>query len=238
MKDKECWKPIPGFIGYEVSNLGRVRSYFRRNKGKRPPFWIVADEPQRILKGSPDRGYPGVGLSVNGKFYYKKTHQLIMLSFVGPCPDGMEICHNDSDPRNCTLSNLRYDTRIKNASDRCKFDDNEITDIRTRGNYGEDINKIAEEYNTNVTFIKNICSGEVFRILGSGPFTQKEELHAVKYEDDIYEEAFNLLESGLRQDQVADKIGVHYSTVSRWVNGSRSQRRWNKIKRYKIYSNL
>jgi hypothetical protein len=40
-------------------------------------------------------------------------------AFVGPCPVGMEACHDpDPDPANNTRSNLRWDTPKANATDR------------------------------------------------------------------------------------------------------------------------
>ncbi|QMP18215.1 HNH endonuclease [Ralstonia phage RpY1] len=41
----------------------------------------------------------------------------MMESFVGPAPEGFEVCHNDGVRTNCNLSNLRYGTRRENAAD-------------------------------------------------------------------------------------------------------------------------
>lgn len=43
-----------------------------------------------------------------------------MLAFVGPCPDGMEVCHNDGNPENNRVENLRYGTRSDNMRDKRK----------------------------------------------------------------------------------------------------------------------
>lgn len=48
------------------------------------------------------------------------VHVLVLEAFVGPRPDGMEGCHNDGDPSNNRLSNLRWDTPLANWSDRRK----------------------------------------------------------------------------------------------------------------------
>ena len=37
---------------------------------------------------------------------------------MGPCPDGMECCHDDGDPQNNCVENLRWDTHWSNMLDR------------------------------------------------------------------------------------------------------------------------
>ena len=46
-----------------------------------------------------------------------RLHRLVLEAFVGPCPAGMEVCHNDGDPTNNRLSNLRCDTHRNNMLD-------------------------------------------------------------------------------------------------------------------------
>ena len=46
------------------------------------------------------------------------VHQLVAEAFLGPCPQGMEVCHNDGDRANNKLENLRYDTRKANHADK------------------------------------------------------------------------------------------------------------------------
>lgn len=101
---EEIWKSIPEYPDYEVSNLGRVRSYRRKNV--------------RILKTTPDtRGYLQVHLHGQG---HTRVHKLVMLAFVGPCPDGMEVCHGPDGLGNNCLDNLRYDTHLGNMQDRIR----------------------------------------------------------------------------------------------------------------------
>lgn len=99
------WRPIPDFPDYEVSNTGLVRSY----KRKKP----------RILKpGTHSTGYYQVGLRRNGeKTHVFKIGYLVLLAFRGPCPEGCEMCHNDGDPTNDHLDNLRWDTHAANMQD-------------------------------------------------------------------------------------------------------------------------
>ncbi len=42
----EAWKPIPGFSGYEVSSLGRVRTYWHRVVGGARGEYAVGSTPK------------------------------------------------------------------------------------------------------------------------------------------------------------------------------------------------
>jgi hypothetical protein len=121
---EEIWKAIPGFEGYEVSNHGRVRSYYKKTaptgQGYKPG-WVIDTEPQRILRNAKTKdGYPYVGLNIPGKRRFIRVHQLVLIAFIGPCPPGMEACHNDGDTSNCFLENLRWDTVANNTLDKYK----------------------------------------------------------------------------------------------------------------------
>lgn len=109
----EVWKPIPGYDGYEVSNLGRVRSW--RKKGR---WGGVLDTP-RVMKQTPNpNGYLKVNLQRNGLKITNCVHVLVAAAFLGPRPDGLDVCHNDGNQKNNRASNLRYDTVSGNMADR------------------------------------------------------------------------------------------------------------------------
>lgn len=105
-------KPIPGCPGYEISDCGRV---FSTNGGR----WKTGGrkELQQFMGGN-RRNRPTVRLPKQGKFVTKKVHRLVLEVFVGPCPAGMEACHNDGNTMNNHLSNLRWDTRKNNMADK------------------------------------------------------------------------------------------------------------------------
>lgn len=105
---REEWLPIPGYDGdYEVSNLGRVRSYIR------PGFGGRSDAPRFIGGGLNSSGYPDVTL----RKQHRTIHRLVMLAFVGPCPEGQEVRHLDGSRDNPRLENLAYGTRKENVAD-------------------------------------------------------------------------------------------------------------------------
>ena len=103
----EQWKPIIGYEGkYEVSSYGRVKSLKRQGAN------------ERILKQQlRNHGYLRVSLSKKNVPTDKLVNRLVLESFVGKCPDGMETYHVDSNPINNRLENLRWDTHKNNIAE-------------------------------------------------------------------------------------------------------------------------
>ena len=75
-------------------------------------------KPGRILGWHSRRGYQRVVLSEPNRGKREEfVHVLVLKAFIGPCPDGTECCHNDGNPANNAISNLRWDTRSGNIFD-------------------------------------------------------------------------------------------------------------------------
>lgn len=105
----EEFKAIPGFSWYLVGNRGTVVS--------------IRWGDRRIVAISTNRkGYKhaNVQSSITKKRHTLGVHRLVLLAFVGPCPEEMEACHNDGNPKNNMLENLRWDTRVNNHADKHK----------------------------------------------------------------------------------------------------------------------
>lgn len=115
--NQERWLPVVGYEGlYEVSDMGRVKSVARviQRKGGR-----VNPIPEKILKPVMCRRYPGVSLYRAGSQLKTPTiHTLVMTAFVGPCPEGMQVAHNNGDRTDNRLENLRYATPLENSGDK------------------------------------------------------------------------------------------------------------------------
>lgn len=106
--DCEQWRPVRGYEGfYEVSDFGRIRSSARQG----------TDGRVLRLKESRPCGYQRIRLYRDGRGEAKKVHRLVLEAFVGPCPTGMEACHNDGRRNNNRLTNLRWGTRKENCAD-------------------------------------------------------------------------------------------------------------------------
>jgi hypothetical protein len=116
---QETWLPIAGHDGYEVSDLGRVRSVDRTILRKRRGGPMPARYKGRILVASPSSGYPAVMLS-GSKPRRAYVHHLVLEAFVGPRPAGHEAAHADGDKLNSTLANLRWATPKENNADKVR----------------------------------------------------------------------------------------------------------------------
>lgn len=105
---KEIWKDVEGVFGYQVSNLGRVRSLFSRCGKRAYP---------RVMKGSIDsHGYVQVTISVDGKSKLMFVHRLVAKAFI-PNPLNLEMVnHKDENPLNNSVHNLEWCTRSYNNS--------------------------------------------------------------------------------------------------------------------------
>lgn len=103
MQPEERWVAIADFPGYEVSSLGRVRS-----------FRQAADRP-RILKTRTSKGYIRVPLSKDRRQHFRYVHRLVAEAFIGPRPEGMQVHHRDGVRDNNYPSNLCYVTQMENT---------------------------------------------------------------------------------------------------------------------------
>ncbi len=121
----EEWRDICYYEGlYQVSNLGRVKRldglvgmYYKRKNGTfyREQFkkgGMVAINSHHFSK------YCTVMLCKNGKAVRYSIHKIVLETFVGPCPEGMECSHKDDVKSNNRISNLEWNTHIENCKTR------------------------------------------------------------------------------------------------------------------------
>lgn len=114
----EIWKGIPEYEdSYKVSNLGRVRSLDRVSYH---PYSGPRRLKGKILSPKKCRSLLYVDLYTVPNSRKIGVHQAVLLTFVGKCPEGMEVCHEDGNAHNNKLENLRYDTHTNNELDKIK----------------------------------------------------------------------------------------------------------------------
>lgn len=93
---------------YFASRDGRIWRRLNANNCRFPGAW------RQIKSSLRENGYLGINASGSEIRY---VHSLVLEAFVGPCPSGMECCHNDGVRTNNALSNLRWDVHVNNTED-------------------------------------------------------------------------------------------------------------------------
>ena len=154
------WKDIPGYEGYyQASRDGRIRSVGRIVPHAR---YDVMNIKERILRTPPDAryGYFIVCLHKKGVQSNRLVHQLVAETWIGPCPTGQEVCHGPNGVTDNSVSNLSYNTRLKNQRDR--YRDGTHNGKRVRRSDGMEFistREAAEESNCYHTNIGSVCNG-------------------------------------------------------------------------------
>lgn len=136
------------FMGFPNYRVGADGSVWSRWASKHPPRignWKQM-KPQKNHKG-----YRLVRLCHLGAQAMYQVHRLVLLAFVGPCPEGMQARHYPDRTRdNNRLSNLSWATQVVNQGDRLEHG----TDIRGEKNVkskltNEDVRSVRNLAKTN-----------------------------------------------------------------------------------------
>lgn len=110
--------PISEFPGYAITKNGEVFSCWSRGGNH---ISIITREWRKLkLRDKNNRGWLSVVLCKEGGRYGKRVSRLVLETFIGKCPEGMEACHNNNIRSDNALSNLRWDTHINNNNDKKK----------------------------------------------------------------------------------------------------------------------
>lgn len=147
-------------------------------------FWSKKRGEWRERKQSPlsrKTPRPTVCVIINGKRKAVLVHNLVLKTFVGPRPLGMEACHfPDRDVTNNNLSNLRWDTRKNNFRDRdrhgktakgsrhgmAKLTEKEVKEIRSKFVPGKNAPRnrkadyLAKKHKIDVSMVYLIIKGK------------------------------------------------------------------------------
>lgn len=179
---KQTWKPIKGFKGYEISNLGNVRSFFRRiglgvgNFGCQ----VVVDMSKRptykrfgLVKGN----YHTISLSKNGIVTRHMVSRLVAEAFIGPAKKGLECAHINGDSLDNRASNLAWVTPKENQSHRkshgteyvgerhhgALFTNDQIREIRLLFKSGIKNREIARRFKCSDATASRIVRGKLWK---------------------------------------------------------------------------
>lgn len=111
------WFDIPGFVGvYQITKCARIRSL---DKVVNCAHGSTRVYPGRELRPNVrSDGYMSVNLTdASGKQRKWYLHRLVLVTFCGDPPEGYEGCHNNGNPSDNRLSNLRWGTSSDNSYD-------------------------------------------------------------------------------------------------------------------------
>lgn len=163
------YRDIPDFPGYRVGDDGSVWSQRSLNGKGGFTRWRKKDyKPNKF-------GYIRVSLMRDAKLHLIGIHRLVLLAFVGPCPKGMQACHNNGKPTDNRLENLRWDTPKGNQLDRvihgthmagekngrAKLSDDDVISIRRIYSSGERTKtQLSEQFGVTSTMIRYIVKGD------------------------------------------------------------------------------
>lgn len=173
------YRTIPGFPWYIAGTDGSI--WTRRSSYGR----IDESRFVRVKCDLKSTGYVNAILrDEHGKRLCPRVHRLILLTFVGPCPPGMECCHNDGSRSNNALSNLRWDTRSSNAQDRvrhgrhnlkgsrcgaAKMNEAQILEMRQLLAQGVSTRKLAKRFGISQTQVVTIKNRRAWNWLEKNP---------------------------------------------------------------------
>ena len=107
-----------GFPDYKVGTDGIVWSCRPIRPSRKEEQWWKRLRGGFTAKGS--KGYRVIDLHNSEGCRTFLVHRLVLLAFVGPCPEGKEGAHDDGNPQHNELSNLRWKTLSANQLDRLR----------------------------------------------------------------------------------------------------------------------
>lgn len=169
MSDKVIYKSL-AFLGYPNYRVGTDGSVWSKcvkgnNKGGTGKWRKLR---ATLIKSGKLQGRFVINLYRGRKTFL--VHRLVLLAFIGPCPEGMECCHSDGNPANNRLENLRWDTRKNNQADRIKhgtdckgkkhwnvkLTEDNVREIRSRMKKGENRYTIADSFGISEATVRDI----------------------------------------------------------------------------------
>lgn len=97
----ECWRTVPHFVNYEVSDAGRVRRIGTSGA---------------LRDAAHPRGYRTVCLYRSGRRFTRTVHSVVASAFMPDRPPDTEINHIDGNKANNRATNLEYLTGAQNKA--------------------------------------------------------------------------------------------------------------------------
>ncbi len=164
----EIWKDVCEVEGCEVSNLGRVRSYWEAGKSE------MTKKP--TLKALRVNGFGYLVTNIRSgpqQYVTRSVHTLVLNAFKGRPHGKVECRHLDGNKTNNRLENLCWGTRSENITDRIghgssnrgsrhglsKLNEKQVLEIKRLIASGERTSVIARMFQISPPTISHIRKG-------------------------------------------------------------------------------
>ena len=212
--DGEIWRPIAGYENYQVSNYGRVKSFYN---GK-----------VKILKPAIKHVYLQVTLCKDCMHKLFSVHRLVALAFI-PNPEGKpQINHRDGRKLNNYVENLEWVTGAENSqhafatglraqgeeSARAKFTNEQVKYIRQNPDKLT-TTKLAEKFGVCRRTISDIQRGKKYKTVG-GSIREKQKGGLPRVPDNLRNQIRAEYKKGSSEYgsyALAKKYGVSSTTI-------------------------
>ncbi len=99
------WKPIKGFVGYEVSSEGQIR---RSLPGRRTFVGRIRSQHEDLY------GYKKISLYQRGERIRLHVHIIVAEAFLGQRPKNKEVNHKNGNHKDNRIQNLEWITHQEN----------------------------------------------------------------------------------------------------------------------------
>lgn len=170
---EEIWQWIGGYEGlYQVSNLGRLRSFHRRANG-----WEISQNNKKgeyLRHGLIDR---------DGARKTFLMHRLVAEAFIGEIPSGWQVHHIDGNKQNNAVSNLEIispkDHRVETKRENPQITTgmvnyNKAIKPRTILQFTLDGIFIKEYPNAKIAEeVSGVCSRNILQVASGTPYNEK-----------------------------------------------------------------
>lgn len=112
---KEIWKDIKGYEGmYQISNLGRVKSLDRNEKGHFNNTKYYLRKEKILNLHLTIQGYYNIGCCYNSKRKYFRVHRLVAQTFIPNPKNKPEVNHINGIKTDNNVTNLEWVTSSEN----------------------------------------------------------------------------------------------------------------------------
>lgn len=175
------YREIPGHEGFWAGSDGTIWTQWKREalRGQWGGTRLVRTDEKRRMNQRPNKRTGRLSVDIRQKAI--GVPRLILLAFVGPCPDGMEACHDPNpDVSDNRLCNLRWDTPAANIADRdrhgrtargirhgvAKFTDDDVRYIRDQydNHYTNQLfRQLAARFHADYTVVFRIAKRQAWK---------------------------------------------------------------------------